>query len=154
MQMSEENKEKKRSASVSGGGVKPPYPREKANFRVIRFIMYFVTTFMMIAGLTSKWVTDEWGDLSLDEVMFTITQPLKGTDTGIIWNYIAYCVIGPVAVLLSVIAIYHIFLLPKQPPKDKVVKENGEKKVVPAEVSAEKAEELRRDHERKNTKKR
>ena len=70
----------KDTAALSGG----PLVREKARWRVIRFLLYFLMMFMMIAGLSAKWVTDEWGDLSLDEVMFTITQPLKGTDSGII----------------------------------------------------------------------
>ena len=117
--------------------------REKTRWRVIRFLLYFVTTFMMIAGLSAKWVTDEWGDLSLDEVLFTLTQPLKGTDTGIIWNYIGYCVAGPVAALIALIVIYHIFLLPKQPPKDKKEKKDGKKVRVPAEITEEKEEELR-----------
>ena len=128
--------------------------REKTRWRVIRFLLYFVTTFMMIAGLSAKWVTDEWGDLSLDEVLFTLTQPLKGTDTGIIWNYIGYCVAGPVAALIALIVIYHIFLLPKQPPKDKKEKKDGKKVRVPAEITEEKEEELRKDYEKKTSGKR
>lgn len=155
MQMSNEKKfNKNEAAGQEQKMVAPVYPREKTRWRVIRFILYFVTTFMMIAGLSAKWVTDEWGDLSLDEVLFTMTQPLKGTDSGIIWSYIAYCVIGPVAILLALIAIYHIFLLPKQPPKARKVKEDGkkEKTVAPAEITAEKADKLRKDYEKKNTK--
>ena len=113
--------EEKDTAASPGG----PLVREKARWRVIRFMLYFLMMFMLIAGLSAKWVTDEWGDLSLDEVMFTITQPLKGTDSGIIWGYIGYCIVGPVVLLAVLLAIYHLFLMPKQPPKGKKQKKDG-----------------------------
>ena len=108
--------EEKDTVASPGG----PLVREKARWRVIRFMLYFLMMFMLIAGLSAKWVTDEWGDLSLDEVMFTITQPLKGTDSGIIWGYIRYCVVGPVVLLAVLLAVYHLFLMPKQDRKSVV----------------------------------
>ena len=53
-------------------------PAEKLRWKVIRFLMYFVMFFFLIAGRTAEWALDEWGDLTLDEIMFTLTQPLKG----------------------------------------------------------------------------
>ena len=138
-----------KDTAASPGG---PLIREKARWRVIRFLLYFLMMFMMIAGLTAKWVTDEWGDLSLDEVMFTITQPLKGTDSGIIWGYIGYCIVGPVILLAVLIAIYHLFLMPKQPPKAKKQKKDGKTVLVAAELSAETEAAIRKDYAKKNTK--
>ena len=138
----------KDTAALSGG----PLVREKARWRVIRFLLYFLMMFMMIAGLSAKWVTDEWGDLSLDEVMFTITQPLKGTDSGIIWGYIGYCIVGPVVLLAVLLAIYHLFLMPKQPPKGKKQKKDGKAIRAAAELSSEKEEAIRKDYAKKNTK--
>ena len=140
--------EEKDTAASPGG----PLVREKARWRVIRFMLYFLMMFMLIAGLSAKWVTDEWGDLSLDEVMFTITQPLKGTDSGIIWGYIGYCIVGPVVLLAVLLAIYHLFLMPKQPPKGKKQKKDGKAIRAAAELSSEKEEVIRKDYAKKNTK--
>lgn len=125
--------------------------RAKFRWSVIRFLLYFVMTFMMIAGLSAKWVTDEWGDLTLDEVMFTMTQPLKGTDSGIIWSYIRYCVVGPVILLAVLLVVYRVFLLPKQPPKGRKRKEGGKKVIEAPAISPEMEEALKKDFEKKNT---
>ena len=76
-------------------------PAEKLRWKVIRFLMYFVMFFFLIAGRTAEWALDEWGDLTLDEIMFTLTQPLKGTDSGIIINYLLYAVLPALLILLA-----------------------------------------------------
>ena len=52
------------------------YVREKTRWRVIRIILYIMITLCLVAGRSAQWVTEEWGDLTLDEVIFTMTQPL------------------------------------------------------------------------------
>ncbi len=129
------------------------YAREKARWKVIRFLLYFVITFFIIAGRAAQWVLSEWGDLTLDEVIFTMTQPLNGTDSGIIWSFILYAVVPGVIILVALIVIEHIFIMKKQPPKGKTVKgEDGKKTRLPVELTAEQEEALKKDHEKKDTK--
>ena len=138
----------------SGSGAKT-YVREKTRWKVIRVLLYVVITVGVIAGRSAQWVTEEWGDLTLDEVIFTMTQPLNGTDSGIIWNYILYAVVPGIIVLAALILIYHLFLLPKQPPKGKKVKDaSGNKVLVPAQLTQEQKDEIDRSLAKKGTKKR
>ena len=37
------------------------FTREKTRYRVIRFLLYFVITFFVIAGRSAQWVLNEWG---------------------------------------------------------------------------------------------
>ena len=129
------------------------FTRERTRTKVIRFLLYFIITFFVIAGRSAQWVLNEWGDLTLDEVMFTMTQPLNGTDSGIIRSFFIYAVLPGVIILLALVIIEHVFLMKKQPPKGKVVRgKDGKKTVVGAELTPEKEDELRKDHEKKNTK--
>ncbi|MBP3873363.1 MAG: LTA synthase family protein [Lachnospiraceae bacterium] len=128
------------------------FAREKTRTKVIRFLLYFVITFFVIAGRSAQWVLQEWGDLTLDEVLFTMTQPLTGTDSGIIMSYFVYAVVPGVVILVALMVVEHIFLMKKQPPKGSRTKdENGKKIRVPAELTPEMESELRADHEKKNT---
>ena len=106
--------------------------REKTRTKVIRFLLYFVITFFVIAGRSAQWVLNEWGDLTLDEVLFTLTQPLNGTDSGIIRSFMLYAVLPGVLILAALIVIEHVFLLRKQPPKGKKIKgEDGKMRFQP-----------------------
>ena len=146
MSTTEQNENMEASSKTPSAG------REKFRWKVIRFLLYFVITFFVIVGRSAQWVTEEWGDLTLDEVIFTMTQPLKGTDSGIIWSYITYSVVPGVIIFAVLFLVYHIFLMPKQPPKGKTIKENGEKITVPAELTPEQSAALAVDSEKKNTK--
>ena len=129
------------------------FEREKRRTKVIRFLLYFTITFFVISGRTAQWIQAEWGDLTLDEVVFTMTQPLNGTDSGIIKSYFLYAVLPGVAILALLMFIEHMFLMKKQPPKGKKVKgEDGKKKIIPAELTPEMEETLRKDYEKKDTK--
>jgi len=75
-------------AGEAAGSGKTAIVREKTRWRVIRFLMYFFMFFFVLAGRSAQWVTEEWGDLTLAEVVFTLTQPLEGTDSGLIKTYI------------------------------------------------------------------
>lgn len=87
---------------------------EKFRWRVIRFLLYFAFGFFAIAGRSAQWVTEEWGDLSIDEILFTLTQPLKGTDSGIIGNYILYAIVPAAVIIIAVMLAYSLLLNPKK----------------------------------------
>lgn len=127
-----------------------PFVREKARWRVIRFFLYFIMMFMLIAGLAGKWVLSF--DITLDEMIFTMTQPLQGTDNSIIGNFMIRCVLGPFVLFWVIWFIYHLFLMPKQPPKAKKVKgEDGKKTKVQPELTQEQKAALQADFDKKTT---
>lgn len=129
------------------------YVREKTRWKVIRVLLDIVIFLFVLAGRSAQWVNDEWGDLSLDEVMFTMTQPLKGTDPGLIRNYILYAVVPAVVIILAVVLIYRFFLVLKQPPKGKKIKgEDGKKTVASAELTDGQKAAIDADRAKKNTK--
>ena len=76
------------------------YVREKTRWTVIRVLLDIAIFIAVLAGRSAQWVTQEWGDLTLDEVIFTMTQPLTGTDSGIIWSYITYAAIPAIVIVV------------------------------------------------------
>ena len=128
-----------------------PYVREKLRWNVIRFLLFLTMFLFLVLGRSAQWVTVEWGDLTLDEVIFTMTQPLKGTDSGIIWSYTRYSLIGPVLITVLLFVVYQVFLKAKQPPKaKKTLDEYGRKvRLAPVLTDEEKAV-LKADYEKKN----
>ena len=106
-----QKKEAAREVTETGTELKEKkYVREKTRWRVIRIILYIVIGLCLLAGRSAQWVTEEWGDLTLDEVIFTMTQPLKGTDSGIIRSYILYAVVPALVIVIVLILIDRIFL--------------------------------------------
>ncbi len=69
-----QKKEAAREVTETGTELKEKkYVREKTRWRVIRIILYIVIGLCLLAGRSAQWVTEEWGDLTLDEVFFTMT---------------------------------------------------------------------------------
>ena len=68
---------------------------------VLSVIGLILASFFLLAGRSAQWALDEWGNLNLDEILYTMTQPLRGTDKGIVLNYVVYAVIPAAAVLLA-----------------------------------------------------
>ena len=102
--------------------------RKKKKGSVGRFFLYFVMTFLFIVGLSARWVMVEWGDLTLDEVVFTLTRPLQGTDPGIIWSYVLSCIF-PAVILLAALLIAGRFLRSsgsRKPGKNKAGKDKAD----------------------------
>ena len=55
----------------------------------LRIALAFIFSFLFILlGLAARWGSATWGDLSMDELIFTLTQPLTGTGQGMIPNFI------------------------------------------------------------------
>ena len=73
---------------------------------VLSVIGLILASFFLLAGRSAQWALDEWGNLNLDEILYTMTQPLRGTDKGIVLNYVVYAVIPAAAVLLAGGAVY------------------------------------------------
>ena len=46
--------------------------------------MLVLAALFLLVGRSAQWALEEWGGLNLDEILFTLSQPLRGTDAGII----------------------------------------------------------------------
>ena len=60
-------------------------------------ILLVLTAFFLLVGRSAQWALEEWGGLNLDEILYTLTQPLHGTDPGILRNYAFYAVLPAAA---------------------------------------------------------
>lgn len=63
--------------------------------------MLILAGLFFLVGRSAQWALEEWGGLNLDEILFTLSQPLKGTDSGIIRNYAVYSLLPTAAVLFA-----------------------------------------------------
>ena len=66
-----------------------------------RVLLLILTALCLVAGRSAQWALEEWGGLNLDEILFTLSQPLNGADQGIIRNYVFYALIPAAAVLFA-----------------------------------------------------
>ena len=72
-------------------------------------ILLVLTALFLLFGRSAQWALEEWGGLNLDEILYTLTQPLHGTDPGILRNYAFYAVL-PAAAAVFVIGTAALFL--------------------------------------------
>jgi len=98
-------KETKSEETAQEGASRRAGKQKKGSGRVGRILLYIVLFLAVLIGRSAQWALDEWGDLTLAEIAFTLTQPLTGTDTGIYVSYVLYAVVPAVAVVALVILI-------------------------------------------------
>lgn len=75
----------------------------------------------MLLGSSISWMFKTWNHLSMDELLYQLNAPIEGTNTGMIKDYIQYCIPGVLVVFLIVLAVviglwkkgkwYHITLV-------------------------------------------
>ena len=57
--------------------------------RIILDILFFAMIFLTIlAVFSTKWVKATYGGLTVDEILFHLTVPIEGTETGILKSFI------------------------------------------------------------------
>ena len=78
--------------------------------------MLVLAALFLLVGRSAQWALEEWGGLNLDEILFTLSQPLRGTDAGIIRNYIVYAPVSCAAVLFAAVTVL-LFLEKKKRKK-------------------------------------
>ncbi len=73
--------------------------KEKTISLIKRGCIYAGNLLLVLLGAVSilicrsiAWMFDTWPNLSMDELMFQIRAPLNGTNQGMIWDYIGFCV--------------------------------------------------------------
>ncbi|BDF17165.1 sulfatase-like hydrolase/transferase [[Clostridium] scindens] len=53
-----------------------------------------------------KWMFDTWSNLTMDELVYHITAPLEGTNEGMIKEYLDFCIVPTVLVLIFVVILF------------------------------------------------
>ena len=74
--------------------------------RVLRVILYVILTLSLVFGRILQWIMSQ-ASLNLDEILFTITNPVNGTDAGFYWNVFRFSVIPALALLFVLITVQH-----------------------------------------------
>ena len=66
----------------------------------------FLMVFASILCFSIKWMFDTWSNLTMEEMVFHLTAPLEGTNTGMIIEYINVCIVPAVLILLAAVIIF------------------------------------------------
>ena len=91
---------------------------------ILTTFMYIICFFLVFLGFlaftSSKWVVANFGGTGIQEILYTVSQPLTGTDSTQVWSFIY----GPLnsAILFSVLTLYIILYITSQIRIHKTVK--------------------------------
>lgn len=69
---------------------------------IIKFIFIFL---VVLIFLSTRWSINTYGNLSVDELLFHLTVPIKGTESGLIINFIKNSLIPTVIISISLLVI-------------------------------------------------
>ena len=72
--------------------------------RILRVLFYLLLTAAVLIGRIAQWVMEQ-ASLNLDEILFTLTHPVDGTDAGFYWSIIRFSVIPALAILFVVLTL-------------------------------------------------
>lgn len=79
----------------------------KKVFSKIRIILWVVFCGLaVLLGRTVPWVFENWGDLRMEELVYTMTMSLEGTNPATIKSYIEYVIPITVLAVFMVVIIY------------------------------------------------
>ena len=53
-----------------------------------------------------KWMFDAWSNLTMDELVYHLTAPLEGTNTGMIKEYLNICVVPAILIALFILILF------------------------------------------------
>lgn len=80
---------------------------KKTGGRILRIVLYVILTLSLILGRVLQWVLNQ-ASLNLDEILYTLSNPVDGTDAGFFWSIIRYSVLPAAAVLFVLITLQYI----------------------------------------------
>ena len=72
--------------------------------RILRVLFCLLLTAAVLIGRIAQWVMEQ-ASLNLDEILFTLTHPVDGTDAGFYWSIIRFSVIPALAILFVVLTL-------------------------------------------------
>lgn len=80
----------------------------KTMSKVVTFILFFFSFVFILLALSARWGSATWGNLSMDELIFTLSQSLTGTGQGMIGKYIFHTIVPTIFLLIGALAIYFL----------------------------------------------
>ncbi len=75
--------------------------------RILRGLMIAVIAISLILGRGAQWVMSEM-NVNLDEILFTLTNSLDGTDLALVWSFLLYSVLPVLAVIFVLITLRQV----------------------------------------------
>ena len=78
----------------------------KSGRKIVRVFLYVVIAIFLVLGRVLQWVMSQ-ASLNLDEILFTLSHPVDGTDAGYYWSIIRFSVIPAVCVVFALIVLQH-----------------------------------------------
>ncbi|MDO4730493.1 MAG: hypothetical protein Q4A96_04860, partial [Candidatus Saccharibacteria bacterium] len=78
---------------------------------VVNLLVIFFTT---LAVYATQWLRANYGDISFDEILFTLTSPIHGTEDGLIESFktdaLKPAIIVSLALFITLTALYSFFV--------------------------------------------
>ncbi len=81
--------------------------KSKKRGRFLQGLMIVIIILSLILGRSAQWVMSEM-NVNLDEILFTLTNPLNGTDLALVWSFLLYSVLPVLAVFFVLITLRHV----------------------------------------------
>lgn len=76
--------------------------------RALRIIGFLLILLCILVARSIVWVLSEWADLQIDEIVWQLTSPLRGTGGGIISSYMKEVLPFTLAVFVMIMAVYFL----------------------------------------------
>ncbi len=75
--------------------------------RVLRGVLYIIILLTIILGRAARWVMSEFS-VNLDEIIYTLTNNLDGTDLSLVRSFVLYVLVPALAVLFLLVTIISV----------------------------------------------
>ncbi len=76
--------------------------------RILTIILLLFSFFSLLLFFSIEWLLSTWGNLSMDEIIYELSTPLKGTGAEMISLFLLKCLLPALAVTILLILIYRI----------------------------------------------
>lgn len=67
--------------------------------RIALVTTIIVSILLAMASFSILWMNKTWSALSMDELMYTLNSPIKGTDKGMVLNYLLSCLLPTILIM-------------------------------------------------------
>ena len=91
-----------------------------------KFLLFFFSILLFInilIILTNVWIFDNFGNVKIQEILFTLLSPTSGTDSSVVYSYLLKVLL--IAVLFTVISCFIVLYTRKKSKYFKYIKNVG-----------------------------
>ena len=104
-------KQEIRTGRITGqertGTMERQMQKRKTGHIIVRILLCVILTLSIGFGRVFQWMMSQ-ASLHLDEILFTLTSPVEGTDEGFYWNVARFALIPALAILFAAITIQYL----------------------------------------------